>query len=130
MTVPLPGMPLHEHRTRYEELAALGYTDVWSAEATTTDGFTPLALAAAWVPTLRLGVAIAPVFTRGPALLAQTTASLADAAPGLAGELDVLRQVHVGIRLFVRRRISGFEVERPLDGRDYILRVRYGEQDR
>ena len=40
------------------------------------------AAAAAWAPTLRSGVAIAPVFTRGPALLAQTAASMADAAPG------------------------------------------------
>ena len=31
---------------------------------------------------LRSGVAIAPAFTRGPALLAQTAASMADAAPG------------------------------------------------
>jgi probable F420-dependent oxidoreductase len=82
ITVPFPGVPLHDHRGWFEEVAALGYTDVWSAEATTSDGFTPLALAAAWAPSLRGGVAIAPVFTRGPALLAQTAASLADAAPG------------------------------------------------
>ena len=82
ITVPFAGVPLHEHREWYEELSGLGYTDVWSAEATGTDGFTPLTLAAAWAPSLRLGVAIAPVFTRGPALLAQTAASLADAAPG------------------------------------------------
>src|SRR5262249_39671155 len=82
VTVPLPGVRLHEHREWYEELAALGYTDVWSAETNTADGFTPLALAAAWAPTLRTGVAIAPVFTRGPALLAQTAAAMADAAPG------------------------------------------------
>jgi probable F420-dependent oxidoreductase len=82
ITVPFAGVPLHAHRAWFEELSALGYTDVWSAEATGTDGFTPLTLAAAWAPSLRVGVAIAPVFTRGPALLAQTAASLADAAPG------------------------------------------------
>ncbi|MCZ7629762.1 MAG: LLM class flavin-dependent oxidoreductase [Microthrixaceae bacterium] len=42
----------------------------------------PLALAAAWAPELRLGTAIVPAFTRGPACLAQSVASLADAAPG------------------------------------------------
>jgi len=82
VTVPIPGARLHEHREWYEEIAALGYTDVWSGEANSHDGFTPLTLAAAWAPTLRTGVAIAPAFTRGPALLAQTAASMADAAPG------------------------------------------------
>lgn len=82
MTVPLEGVPLHEHRPWLEELAALGYTDLWSKEVDGADAFTPLALAAAWAPGLRLGTAVAPVFTRGPALLAQSAASMADAAPG------------------------------------------------
>jgi probable F420-dependent oxidoreductase len=82
VTVPVPGVRLHEHREWYEELAALGFTDVWSSETSSHDGFTPLALAAAWAPSLRSGVAIAPVFTRGPAVLAQTAASMAEAAPG------------------------------------------------
>src|SRR5581483_6790888 len=42
----------------------------------------PLALAAVWTPRLRLGTAIVPVFTRGPALLAQSAATLATLAPG------------------------------------------------
>ena len=82
ITVPFPGVPLHEHRSWYEEVAALGYTDVWSAEAGGTDAFTPLALAAAWAPTLRLGTAIVPAFTRGAATLAQTVAAMCQAAPG------------------------------------------------
>ena len=82
MTVPFDGVSLADHRERYEELVDLGYTDVWSAEADGTDAFTPLALAAAWTPTLRLGTAIVPAYTRGPALLAQSVAALAEAAPG------------------------------------------------
>lgn len=82
MTVPFGGVPLADHKDRYRELVQLGYTDVWSSEADAHDGFTSLALAAAWAPELRLGTAIIPAFTRGPALLAQTAASLADAAPG------------------------------------------------
>lgn len=82
MTVPFDGIPLADHREWFEELASLGYTDVWSAEADGTDAFTPLALAAAWTPALRLGTAIVPTFTRGPALLAQSVAALAEAAPG------------------------------------------------
>ena len=82
MTVPFMGVPLSEHRDWYRELVDLGYTDVWSSEADGADAFTPLALAAAWAPELRLGTAIVPAYTRGPALLAQSVASLADAAPG------------------------------------------------
>ncbi len=82
MSVPFGGIPLSEHREAFREVVDLGYTDVWSSEADAADGFTPLALAAAWAPELRLGVAIIPAFTRGPALLAQSAASLADAAPG------------------------------------------------
>lgn len=82
MTIPLDGVPLAEHRSWLEELTELGYTDVWSSESDGTDAFTPLALAAAWAPALRLGTAIVPAFTRGPALLAQSVAALAEAAPG------------------------------------------------
>jgi len=82
ITVPFDGVPLHEHRSWYEELETLGYTDVWSAEAGASDAFTPLALAAAWAPSLRLGTAIVPVFTRGAATLAQSVAAMCQAAPG------------------------------------------------
>lgn len=82
ITVPFDGVPLSEHRRWYDDLLRLGYTDVWSAETDGVDGFTPLALAAAWTPQLQLGVAIIPAYTRGPALLAQSAAALAEAAPG------------------------------------------------
>jgi probable F420-dependent oxidoreductase len=82
ITIPFDGTPLHAHREWFVRLRDLGYTDLWSAEVDGADGFTPLTLAAAWEPTLNLGVAITPVYTRGPALLAQSLASMADAAPG------------------------------------------------
>ncbi|TMQ93055.1 LLM class F420-dependent oxidoreductase [Actinomadura soli] len=82
LTIPLAGLPLAEHREIIAELPALGYTDAWSAEVSGADAFTPLALASQWGPELRLGPAIVPVFTRGPALLAQHAATLADLAPG------------------------------------------------
>jgi probable F420-dependent oxidoreductase len=82
MTIPFDGVPLADHRHWYEELVDLGYTDLWSSEAGGTDAFTPLALAAAWVPSMRLGTAIVPVYTRGPALMAMSAAAMAEAAPG------------------------------------------------
>ncbi len=82
MTIPFDGVPLHAQRRLIEELADLGYTDVWSAEVNGADAFTPLVLAATWAPSLRLGTAIVPAFTRGPATIAQSAASLAQAAPG------------------------------------------------
>jgi len=82
ITIPFDGVTLADHRQWFGTLADLGYSDVWSAEVDGTDGFTPLALAAAWEPRLNLGLAIAPAFTRGPALLAQSIASLAEVAPG------------------------------------------------
>ena len=82
VTIPFDHVPLPEQREWYAEAADLGYTDLWSSEAGGTDAFTPLALAAAWTPSLRLGCAIVPAFTRGPGLMAVSVASMAEAAPG------------------------------------------------
>ena len=82
ITIPFDQVPLGEQREWIEELPDLGYTDVWSSEANGADAFTPLTLASVWAPSLRLGNAIVPVYTRGPATLAQCVGSLAQAAPG------------------------------------------------
>ena len=83
ITIPLDdSVPLHAQRDDVARLADLGYTDVWSTEVDGADAFTPLTLASVWAPKLRLGTAIIPAYTRGPATLAQSVASLADTAPG------------------------------------------------
>jgi probable F420-dependent oxidoreductase len=82
VTLPLPGLPLTEHRDLIIELADLGYTDLWSAEADGCDAFTPLVLASQWAPQLRLGTAIVPAFTRGPLTMAQSAAALANLSGG------------------------------------------------
>src|SRR5579859_3268870 len=82
LTIPYSDLPLAAHEAPLREAAAAGYTDFWSAEASGSDGFTPLALAACWVPDVTLGIAIIPAFTRGPALTAMSAAALAEAAPG------------------------------------------------
>ncbi len=82
LTVPLTGVPLRDHRPLIAELSSLGYTDLWSAEVAGADAFTPLVLASEWDDRLRLGTAVVPVHTRGPAALAMSAAALADLAPG------------------------------------------------
>jgi probable F420-dependent oxidoreductase len=82
ITIPFDGVTLGAHKEWFHRLADLGYTDVWSAEVDGADGFTPLTLAAIWESRLNLGVAVTPVFTRGPGLLAMSIAALAEVADG------------------------------------------------
>jgi probable F420-dependent oxidoreductase len=132
MTVPFDGVPLAGHREWYQELVDLGYTDAWSSEADGTDAFTPLALAAAWTPSLRLGTAIVPAYTRGPALVAQSAAALAEAAPGrfvlgVGTSSDVIVERWNGMRFeqpyqrtrdlvrFLRQALTGEKVDADFD---------------
>jgi probable F420-dependent oxidoreductase len=96
ITLPLSGMPLTGQRDLVAALPDLGYTDAWSSEVNGHDAFTPLVLAAQWTSKqgtgtpgtgpdeggLRLGTAVANIYTRGPALLAMSAATLAAIAPG------------------------------------------------
>ncbi len=82
LTLPLTGVPLPDHEELVRALPGWGYTDVWSSEVSGTDAFTPLALAGTWSGELRLGTAIVPAYTRGPALIAMSAAALAEVAPG------------------------------------------------
>jgi probable F420-dependent oxidoreductase len=128
MTVPMAGVPLSKHRDWIREMVDLGYTDMWSSEAGGQDGFTPLALISAWAPEVRLGVAIIPAYTRGPALLAMSVASLAEAAPGrfvmgIGTSSDVIVERWNGIPFekpyarvrdsvnFIRKALSGEKVD-------------------
>src|ERR1700743_2954192 len=82
LPLPLTGVPLAEHGEFVKRAEAAGYTDLWTGETAGPDGFTPLALSAAWTERMRLGTGIVGVFQRGPALLAQEAAALADASEG------------------------------------------------
>jgi probable F420-dependent oxidoreductase len=81
LSVPIDGFALPEHADLGREFERLGYTDAWSYEADGLDCFASLA-PVALATHLRLGTAIANVFTRGPATLAMSAATLADLAPG------------------------------------------------
>ena len=82
LTIPFAGVSLAEHEPLLRRADELGYHDLWSGEATGYDGFTPLALASAWTENVRLGTGVVNPYTRGPALMAQSAAALADASRG------------------------------------------------
>jgi probable F420-dependent oxidoreductase len=103
LTIPFAGVPLADHADLLRRAEALGYDDLWSAEATGLDGFTPLALAAAWTERMRLGTGIVNPYTRGPALMAQHVAALAEASRGrfvlgLGASSDVIVEQWNGVR--------------------------------
>jgi probable F420-dependent oxidoreductase len=101
-------LPLSEHEDLVRRAEAAGYTDLWSGETNGPDGFTPLALGAAWTDRVRLGTGVVGVFTRGPALLAQQAAALADASGG---------RFALGIGVSSDRIVEGWNrmpLERPL----------------
>ena len=82
LTLPLPNLPLRDTEDLVRRAEASGYTDLWSGETNGPDGFTPLVAAATWTESARLGTGVVGVFTRGPALLAQQAAALADVSGG------------------------------------------------
>jgi probable F420-dependent oxidoreductase len=82
LTLPLPGISLADHEEHVRRAEAVGYSDLWTGETAGPDGFTPLALSAAWTERMRLGTGIVGVFQRGPALLAQEAAALDSASRG------------------------------------------------
>jgi probable F420-dependent oxidoreductase len=82
LTLPFPGVTLADSEDLIRQAEAAGFTDLWTGDTSGPDGFTPLALAAAWTERVRLGTGIVNVYTRGPAVLAQHAAALADASRG------------------------------------------------
>jgi probable F420-dependent oxidoreductase len=124
ITIPFDGVTLLEHREWFHRLADLGYSGVWSAEVDGADGFTPLLVAALSEERLQLGVAVTPVFTRGPGLLAMSIAAMAEVADGRfilglgASSLPVVERWN-GItydRPYARTRDTLRFVKRALDG--------------
>jgi probable F420-dependent oxidoreductase len=82
LTLPFAGVPLAATEPLVRQAEAAGWDDLWTGDTNGPDGFTPLALAAAWTERMRLGTGVVSVFTRGPAVLAQQAAALADASGG------------------------------------------------
>jgi probable F420-dependent oxidoreductase len=82
ITIPLDGF----HNRHFGELVRhaerLGYADAWSYETLQGDAFTPVAAAATLTERMRLGTAIVAAFTRPPALLAISAASVQQLSGG------------------------------------------------
>jgi probable F420-dependent oxidoreductase len=128
LTLTVPGVTLRDHAELVRRAEAAGYTDLWTGETNGPDGFTPLALAAGWTDTMRLGTGVVGVFTRGPALLAQQAAALADGSGG---------RFVLGIGASSDRIVAGWNeipFERPLskvsDTVDFLLPALAGERTR
>jgi probable F420-dependent oxidoreductase len=82
ITLPLHGLSLSAQREFVTALPVLGYTDAWTSELAGVDAFSPLVLASQWAPELRLGTAIAGIYTRAPVALAVSAGTLGMLAPG------------------------------------------------
>src|SRR5437773_9698173 len=76
LSVPVDGFTLAEHGELAREAERLGFSDAWSLEVDGVDCFAPLAVVAL-TTRLRVGTAIANVYTRGPATLALSAAGIA-----------------------------------------------------
>lgn len=113
------GGSLRDELELCREAESLGYTDVWSAEVGGADGLSPLAAVAATTDAVRLGTAILPVFTRPPALLAMSAASL----QSLSGGRFVLG-LGTSSSIIVERWMGG-SFEAPLTRlRDYVRAIK------
>ncbi len=83
MAVTLPASPfIKDSVERVKWAEANGYTDAWFGDGGAPDALTATAALAHHVTSLRLGVAVTPVYTRTPAVLAATANALAQLLPG------------------------------------------------
>ena len=82
ITVPLEAFQ-NRHFAELVRIAdRCGYVDAWSFESFATDAFAPLAAVAMLSSEMRLGTAIVPVFTRPPALIAMSAATVQQISGG------------------------------------------------
>lgn len=82
ITIPFDGVALRDHRKLVELVEQSGYSSVWTAESGEHEGFVPLAAASQWSSSLEFGTAVVPAFTRGPALMAMSAATMASLTGG------------------------------------------------
>ena len=82
IAVTLPGGPkVQDTVDRVKWAEANGYDDAWFGDGGAPDALTTTAAIAHHTQRLRLGVAVTPVFTRTPAVLAATANALGQVLP-------------------------------------------------
>ena len=83
LAVTLPASPLvSDTIARVKWAEAEGYSDAWFADGGAPDSLTTAAALAAHTQNIRIGVAVTPVFTRTPVVLAATANTLGQVLPG------------------------------------------------
>lgn len=135
LTIPFGQVTLAGQAALVTAAAEAGFTDLWSGEVNGRDAFAPLVAAAITDPRLRLGTAIVSAFTRGPAILAMSAASIcelsqAQVSIGIGASSDVVVEQWNGVPFtrpmrrvedvasFLRRAFTGEKVTMHCDSFD------------
>ncbi len=134
VAVTLPAGPLvSDTIDRVQWAESNSYTDAWFADAGAPDALTTAAALAATTNTIRIGVAVTPVFTRTPAVLAATASTLGQLLPerfvmGLGSSSQTMMENWHGVEfknpvtrvrntaLMVRSILTGEKTNFDLDG--------------
>lgn len=82
LTVPVLPFDVRRSVELARKAEDLGYTDAWAAEAGGTDGFSVASAVGIATEKMRVGIAIVPIFTRPPALMAMSTLAAHQACGG------------------------------------------------
>ena len=83
MAVTLPASPVvKDSGERVQWAEANGYPDAWFGDGGAPDALTTAAVLGAASKDIRIGVAVTPVYTRTPAVLAATANVLGQVLPG------------------------------------------------
>ncbi|MEP5762962.1 MAG: LLM class flavin-dependent oxidoreductase [Halieaceae bacterium] len=82
LSLPAPTGSVADTIAMAQQAEALGYDDIWLADAGGLDAFTLAPMLLAATEKLRLGIAVVPAYTRTPAVMASTLAVINQAYPG------------------------------------------------
>ena len=89
VAVTLPGGPkVSDTIARAQWAEAEGYSDAWLADGGAPDAMTLAAILGDHTERLRVGIAVTPVYTRAPSVLAATAYTVAPQLPGAGGSAD------------------------------------------
>lgn len=82
MSLPAPTGSVADTIAMAQQAEAMGYDDLWLADAGGLDAFTLAPMILAATEKVRLGIAVVPAYTRTPAVMASTLAVIHQAFPG------------------------------------------------